>query len=80
MRQIVYHGKNNPATASTLNSLGVNYRDQGNLDKANYYIKQAYDMIMECEGYDDRKSRYKRNLDEIEEKILKKIGPHRFHP
>ena len=42
---------------------------QGDLEKAKDYIKQAYDMILTCEGNDEWKSNIKRNLDEVEKKL-----------
>merc|ERR1712008_515362 len=68
MKKIVYRG-NHPSTATTLNELGLNYRDQGYLNKAKDFHKQAYDMIMACEGRDDLKSMFKRNLDKIEKML-----------
>ena len=72
MKQIVYHGKNHPNTSFTLNSIGLNYRHQGDLEKAKDYFIQAYDMILTCEGNDKWKEIIKRNLDEVEEKLQDK--------
>ena len=69
MKQSIYRGKNQPGTSFTLNSIGLNYYDQGDLEKAKDYIKRAYDMILTCEGNDERKSNIKRNLDEVEKKL-----------
>merc|ERR1712129_135153 len=68
MNKIVHRG-NHPKTASTLSTLGINYCDQGDLNKGKDFIKQAYDMIMACEGNDNMKSGIKRNLDEIEKML-----------
>ena len=70
MYQIVHRGTH-PETAKTLNSLGNNYLHQGDLNKAKDYYKQAYDMIMACEGHDDMKSGIKRHLDETEKSSAK---------
>jgi len=72
MDKIVHRGKNHPSTATTLNILGFNYRDQGDLNKAKDYHKQAYDMIMACEGHAKLKTRYKRNLGKIEKMLREK--------
>ena len=69
MKQSIYLGKNHPDTSFTLNSIGINYHEQGDLEKAKDYIKRAYDMILACEGNDEWKSNIKRNLDEVEKKL-----------
>ena len=69
IKQSIYRGKNHPDTSFTLNSIGLNYYDQGDLEKAKDYIKRAYDMILTCEGNDVWKSNVKRNLDEVEKKL-----------
>ena len=71
MKQSIYRGKTHPDTSSTLFLIGFNYREQGDLDKAKNYLKQAHDMILTCEGNDGLKSIIKRILDEVEEKIRK---------
>jgi tetratricopeptide (TPR) repeat protein len=71
MKKIVHRG-NHPETARTLNSIGLAYSDQGDLNKAKDFHKQAYDMIMACEGYVDDKAMYKRNLDKIEKMLCEK--------
>ena len=72
MKQSIYGGTNHPETSSTLFLIGVNYREQGYLEKAKKYLKQAYDMILTCEGNNDGlKSIIKRILDEVEEKLRK---------
>ena len=70
MKKIVHRG-NHPETARTLNSIGLAYSDQGDLNKAKDFHKQAYDMIMACEGHDDMKSGIKRHLDETEKSSAK---------
>ena len=73
MKQSIYHGKNHPDTSSTLFLIGLNYREQGYLEKAKNYLKQAYDMILTCEGNDGLKSIIKKILDEVEEKLNKEL-------
>ena len=71
MKKIVHRG-NHPSTATTLNRIGANYSKQGDLNKAKDFHKQAYDMIMACEGRANLKAIFKRNLDEIEKMLREK--------
>ena len=71
MKKIIHRG-NHPSTAVTLNRIGANYSKQGDLNKAKDYYKQAYDMIMACEGHDDSKVMYNEDLDKIEEILREK--------
>ena len=61
--------RNDFLKSAVLDSLGLAYRDHGDLNKAKDFFQQAYDMIMACEGHDNSKVMYKRNLDEIEKML-----------
>ena len=58
IKQTNYHSKNHPDTAHTLHAIGLNYRDQGNeIYKAKENLQNAYNMIVQCDGYEDLKSK-----------------------
>ena len=61
MKKSVHRG-NHPSTARTLNSLGLNYCDQGDQNKAQTHLQKAHDMLKTCEGNEVFKSEVLNNL------------------
>lgn len=58
IKQINYHSKNHPDTAHTLHVIGLNYHDQGDeIHKAEENLQNAYNMIVQCDGYENLKSK-----------------------
>jgi tetratricopeptide (TPR) repeat protein len=53
----IVHPGNHPETARTLHKIGLCYSDQGDaLSLASDNLQEAYDMIVQCVGYEDLKS------------------------